>query len=115
MSIRGEKYLYIFVMFDLPVTTEKNRKDATQFRNFLLKDGYIMLQFSIYVRPILGEERYEKHINRLQKAIPHEGHIMCLRVTDFQFKNMSIITNSKLETRKSKKGGDIHTNQFSLW
>ena len=58
MSIRGDKYLYILVMFDLPVVTNEERKVATQFRNFLLKDGYIMLQFSIYIRPILGEERY---------------------------------------------------------
>lgn len=115
MSIRGEKYLYILVMFDLPVMTEEERRKATQFRNFLLKDGYIMLQFSIYARPILGEERYEKHMMRLKKVIPVKGHIMCLRVTDIQFKNMSVISNSKVQRVKSKKGGDIHTNQFSLW
>ena len=38
------------VMFDLQVGAEKERKMATKFRNFLLDDGYIMMQFSVYSR-----------------------------------------------------------------
>ena len=37
----------LLVMFDLPVTEKEERKAAARFRNFLLKDGYYMMQFSV--------------------------------------------------------------------
>ena len=44
------KFMRMMVIFDLPVLTAKQRKMATRFRNFLLTDGYTMLQYSVYVR-----------------------------------------------------------------
>ena len=46
----------LIVMFDLPVMTKAERRAATQFRNFLLNDGYYMMQFSIYIRLCNGIE-----------------------------------------------------------
>ena len=40
----------IIVFFDLPVKTKKERRNATQFRNFLIKDGFYMMQYSVYAR-----------------------------------------------------------------
>ena len=40
------KFMRMIVFFDLPVQTKTERRHATAFRNFLLKDGYHMLQFS---------------------------------------------------------------------
>lgn len=37
-------------MFDLPVVTEKEKKNYREFRKGLLKEGFIMLQYSIYIR-----------------------------------------------------------------
>lgn len=37
------------VFFDLPVQTKRQRREATRFRNFLLTDGYHMIQYSVYV------------------------------------------------------------------
>ena len=48
------KFMKIIVFFDLPVTTAAKRKAANQFRQFLLKDGYQMLQFSVYSRIVKG-------------------------------------------------------------
>ena len=38
----------ILVFFDLPTNNKKERKEASRFRNFLITDGYDMLQFSVY-------------------------------------------------------------------
>ena len=42
--------MWLFVMFDLPVLTKKERKDAALFRKNLEKDGFTMHQFSVYIR-----------------------------------------------------------------
>ena len=36
-------------MFDLPVLTAPQRREATRFRKFLLDRGFSMVQFSVYV------------------------------------------------------------------
>lgn len=46
-------------MFDLPVMTDKERKAATRFRNDLLDNGYLMIQFSVYARPCVTFEQME--------------------------------------------------------
>lgn len=53
-------------MFDLPVITEKERKIATKFRKYLLDDGFIMMQYSVYSRICKNNDDLNKHINRLK-------------------------------------------------
>ena len=69
----------IIVFFDLPVTTVSKRKAANQFRHFLLKDGYQMLQLSVYSRIVKGRDALQKHHNRLCANLPQEGSIRCLK------------------------------------
>ena len=57
-------------MFDLPVVTEKERKIATKFRRFLLDDGFIMMQLSVYSRICKNNDDLQKHINRLKMNAP---------------------------------------------
>ena len=37
--------MWLFVFFDLPVTTKKERKMATKFRKQLMENGFTMMQF----------------------------------------------------------------------
>lgn len=83
--------MWIIVFFDLPVTKPEQRRAATQFRNFLLKDGYIMLQYSVYARVCKGQESVEKHLKRTQFHFPSEGSIRSLQVTDKQYARMRIL------------------------
>jgi len=50
------RHMWIIVFFDLPVKKPAQRRAATQFRKFLLKDGYIMLQYSVYARVCKGQD-----------------------------------------------------------
>ena len=50
IAISGVKLMWMIVMFDLPVGTDKERKKATKFRNFLLDEGFSMSQFSVYLK-----------------------------------------------------------------
>ncbi|MGL4367184.1 MAG: CRISPR-associated endonuclease Cas2 [Brevinemataceae bacterium] len=93
--------MWLFVLFDLPVTTKSERKRATHFRKALLKDGYIMIQFSVYARPCGDWIRLEKHRKRLEFMIPPQGSIRTLPITDRQFQNMQeMINSSKFEENK---------------
>ncbi len=81
----------MLVFFDLPVTTAKERKSATQFRNFLLKDGYYMMQFSVYSRVCNGNDDVEKHAKRLRANLPDNGSVRLLTITEKQYQNMHIL------------------------
>ena len=81
----------LFVMFDLPVKTGKERKEAARFRKFLLNDGYYMLQFSIYVRICNGLESADKHEQRLKNHLPAHGSVRLLRITERQYTAMRIL------------------------
>lgn len=67
-----EVFMRMIVLFDLPVTTKAKMRTANQFRQFLLKDGYQMLQLSIYTRIIKGRDALEKHHKRLVAHLPEE-------------------------------------------
>jgi CRISPR-associated protein Cas2 len=99
----GERYMWLMVFFDLPVRTKEQRKVAAHFRKDLVKDGYIMLQLSVYARLCQGEERVEKHIQRLKANTPSKGHIRVMKVTDRQYGRMLLLSGkrSKNEEKRS--------------
>lgn len=91
----NNRFMRIIVMFDLPVGTEKERKMATKFRSFLLDDGYIMIQFSVYSRICKNNDDLQKHINRLKINTPKKGNIRLIQVTEKQYDNMIMFSGEK--------------------
>jgi CRISPR-associated protein Cas2 len=81
----------MIVLFDLPVQTKADRRHATVFRNFLLKDGYHMLQFSVYARVCNGNDAVKKHEGRLRASLPPNGSIRLLVVTEKQYQSIQIL------------------------
>lgn len=80
--------MWVFVFFDLPTETKKNRKDAARFRKDLEKDGFSMMQFSVYVRHCPSKENMEVHIKRVQMLMPPAGQVSILSITDKQYGNI---------------------------
>ena len=85
------KFMRILVFFDLPVTTAKNRREATRFRKFLLNDGYHMLQYSVYARVCNGMDAVEKHRARIKQNLPDNGAIRMLVITEKQYESIDIL------------------------
>ena len=81
----------MLVFFDLPVDTKSNRRAATQFRNFLLKDGYYMVQFSVYARVCNGYDSVSTHKNRLSAHLPDNGSIRLLVITEKQYESIDVL------------------------
>ena len=76
---------WLIVMFDLPVMTEAERRIATGFRKNLLDEGYLMLQFSVYVRACVTPEQVEKHAGRLQVFATKGENVRMMYFTDAQW------------------------------
>lgn len=85
------RFMRLVVLFDLPVKTKKQRHDATAFRNFLLKDGYHMLQYSVYVRICNGADAVQKHRVRLYDHLPDNGAVRLLVITEKQYASIEIL------------------------
>lgn len=83
-------------MFDLPVVTVEEKQIYSKFRKFLLKDGYIMIQFSIYSRICKNSDDVIKHINRIRQNLPDKGNIRLLQVTEKQYQDMMLLCGSKV-------------------
>jgi CRISPR-associated protein Cas2 len=91
MKTEEVRIMWLFVFFDLPVTTKTGRRLATRFRKFLKDDGYMMLQFSVYARVCRGEEAVDKHIGRVRRNLPKQGNVRTLQVTDKQYARMKLL------------------------
>ena len=85
----------VIVMFDLPVITEKERKIATKFRKYLLDEGFIMMQYSVYSRICKNNDNLNKHIKRLKINAPKNGNIRLLQITENQYNNMIMFSGTK--------------------
>ncbi len=96
MGISQYKIMWILVLFDLPTETKQERKAYSQFRKELLKDGFSMFQFSIYLRHCSSRENRDVHINRVKKIMPEKGNIGILSITDKQFEMLEIYEGRKL-------------------
>ena len=85
----------LICFFDLPVETPKQRKDYRLFRKFLLKDGYLPLQESVYAKLVINEGAAGHAVARLRKNRPPAGLVQVLKVTEAQFSTMEYITGKR--------------------
>lgn len=104
MNLTSKQIMRMIVFFDLPTITVKNKKDYVKFRRFLLKDGYVMLQWSVYCRIIAGKDAEKVHFNRIKNNLPPEGSVRCLTVTEKQYASIEILVG-KPKKQELKVGG----------
>jgi CRISPR-associated protein Cas2 len=82
--------MWLIAMFDLPTDTKKARKSYALFRKRLLEDGFVMMQYSVYVRHCASKENADVHIARVQSFLPPDGEVRLMLITDKQYERMQI-------------------------
>lgn len=93
--------MWLFALFDLPVDTKEARRIYSQFRKTLLRQGFSMLQFSVYARYCASEEKDEVLRKNLRKILPSRGHVRLVAITDRQFGKMEVYEGkTKVATEK---------------
>ena len=87
--------MWCLVMFDLPVETKKQRREATRFRNDLLDWGFCMVQFSVYVKywPTGGQDHAT--LRAIKTHLPEGGQVRVLALTDRQWATGLRFDNAK--------------------
>ena len=83
--LNAYRIMWLFVFFDLPTNTKKERRTAAQFRKKLLKDGFSMMQYSVYVRHCASRESAQVHIKRVKVNLPAAGQVSIVQITDKQY------------------------------
>lgn len=81
----------ILVMFDLPVGTETERRNYRLFRKYLVKNGFLMLQESVYCKIAQNSAAAETIIDNVKKNKPAAGLVQVLKVTEKQYSKMEYI------------------------
>ena len=82
-------------MFDLPVDTTKQQRAYRRFRKDIMAEGFIMVQYSVYVRTCPNRQFANQLEKRLSKIMPPEGNVRLLTVTEKQYDEMKIMVGSK--------------------
>lgn len=85
------KFMRLMIFFDLPTKTKAEKKAASQFRTFLKKDGYYMMQWSVYSKICNGADAVDMHKRRLKDNLPPYGSIRTLTLTEKQFESIDIL------------------------
>lgn len=85
----------IIVFFDLPIETAKNKRDYSRFRRFLIKEGFIMMQESVYCKLALNMTVADSVTGRVRKNKPPEGIVQMLTVTEKQYNSMEFVVGTK--------------------
>ncbi len=87
--------MWLFAMFDLPVTDRESRRSYAKFRKYLLNEGFHMIQFSIYIRFCENEKSSNQFRQRIEQQLPPSGEVRLISVTDRQFAKMKVFFGKK--------------------
>ncbi len=77
----------IVVFFDLPTITDRDKREYRKFRKLLIKNGFVMMQESVYTRMVLNQTVQKSVLEMLKKNKPADGLVQALVVTEKQFSN----------------------------
>lgn len=89
------RYMRMILMFDMPTDTSDDRKAYRRFRKFLLSEGFIMHQFSVYSKLLLNDTANKAMLGRLRTNNPKKGLITLLTVTEKQFARMVYLNGAR--------------------
>ena len=99
MGLNQYRIMWVFVFFDLPTETKTDRRNYALFRKLLQKDGFTMLQYSIYARHCNSSENANVHIKRVKSFLVPKGEIIIFTMTDKQFGMMEFFRGRSMEAR----------------
>lgn len=81
----------VIVLFDLPMVTTAERRQYTQFRKHLIKNGFLMMQESVYCKLAQNQAAADYIISNIKKNKPETGTVQVMKITEKQFSRMETI------------------------
>ncbi len=100
----GYRFMRVIVFFDLPMLTDSDVRAYTTFRKFLIKEGFVMMQKSVYTKILLNTVMANLTMDRLKQNLPPKGVVQTLLITEKQFTGISyLVGESKSIVEQSDK------------
>lgn len=99
MNMMRDRIVRTIVFFDLPNVYLKDKKNYIKFRKYLLSEGFIMMQESVYSKIVMNNQQSGLLLERLRKNAPKKGIIQVLTITEKQYSQIEYIigeSNSKI-------------------
>lgn len=87
----GFRFMRIFVFFDLPMDSLEEKREYRKFRKALIKNGFIMMQESVYCKLMTTPSVENSVKNIIQMNKPSKGVVQTLVVTEKQFVKMEYV------------------------
>lgn len=88
----------VLCMFDLPVETDEEKRAYRIFRKNLINEGFVMMQYSVYVRTCPSREYVKRLEKRVQKLVPQKGNVRLVTITEKQYMDMKLLVGSRNDT-----------------
>lgn len=89
------KQMRIILIYDLPMVEEDDRKIYSRFHNKLKRNGFYMIQYSVYTKVLQNDSSVKQIELKLEKIIPKKGNIVILQLTEKQFQNIKYLRGEK--------------------
>lgn len=85
----------VIVFFDLPTDTNREKREYRNFRKYLLKSGFIMMQESVYCKLVQNDVAASTVVGGIRGHKPSKGIVQCIRVTEKQYSRMEFIVGER--------------------
>ncbi len=95
MTQRTGDAVWCVIMFDLPVQTKIQRREATKFREMLMEAGYAMLQYSVYGKYSPTLQSNMKIERFIRANLPAQGEVRIFHLTDHQWASATRFVSRK--------------------
>ena len=82
----------MIVFFDLPTISQQDRREYREFRKFLINEGFIMMQESVYTKLLLNSTTMNSMQYRVERHKPKKGLVQSLIITEKQFASIEYIS-----------------------
>ncbi len=79
------------VFFDLPNIYSSDKKNYIKFRKFLINEGFVMMQESVYSKLVLNTQQANLLKERIKRNSPKKGIIQTLTITEKQYSQIEYI------------------------
>ncbi len=81
----------MIIFFDLPMVTPKDLFEYRNFRRFLIKSGFIMMQQSVYSKLVVNASSAALLKKQIYRNLPESGIVELLQITEKQYASIEYL------------------------
>lgn len=89
------KFMRLMLFFDLPMQTSKDKREYNRFHKYLLRNGFIMMQKSVYTKLVINNVMSATVKQRIRENVPNDGIVEMLEITENQFSKIEYLVGEE--------------------